>query len=120
MIPKDITWVGGSHDFALPLPLIDALQERCGGDGIGLIYRRLETGQFKYQDVIFSIAFGLHGGGMDRQDAIKKVQGLYEDHGLNKLVVVSMTVIAAALNGWPDVEVEDSQGEGVSEDKKSS
>ena len=102
MRAETISWVGGEHEFALDLPRLEALQQRCDGDGIGLIYQRLVSGTFKVADVIATLALGLEGGGMPRQDATRLVRALYEDHGMNALTLPAQAVLGFSLNGWPE------------------
>ena len=105
-----ITWAGGEHAFALTVPLLIALQDRCCGDGVGLIYQRIENGSFKVQDILATLHLGLEGGGMDKREAVKLVYALYEDHGVNALVIPAQVVLALSLNGWPEQETEEGEG----------
>lgn len=104
MRSETITWVGGEHEFALTLPLLDALQQRCDGDGVGLIYKRLSQQEFKAADVVSTIALGLEGGGMKKAEAVKMISIKYADHGLYPLVVTAQIILGGALMGWPDDE----------------
>ncbi len=102
MRSESLKWVGGEHQFALTVPLLEALQDRCGGDGIGLIYHRLKAGVMTVQDVLATLALGLEGGGMKKQAAVTLVRTLAEDHGINPLSLPARAILGAALNGWPD------------------
>jgi len=97
-----LTWVGGEHPFALTLPLLEALQDRCGGDGVGLIHQRLVTQQYQVSDIIATLALGLEGGGMEKRESNKMVRLLFEDHGLTELLMPALAVLGAALQGWPE------------------
>ncbi len=76
------TWKGGQHEFALPIALAIALEEKCGA-GVGVIYARLDTSMFSVNDAIYGVALGLEGGGMAKQDALKLVHSVAEDWGLD-------------------------------------
>jgi hypothetical protein len=104
MRSETLNWVGGEHEFALTLPLLDALQQRCGGDGVGLIYKRLVSQEFRTTDVVATLALGLEGGGMAKHDAVRLVHNQYEDHGLFALVLPALGVLGGALQGWPEDE----------------
>lgn len=102
MRAETLNWVGGEHDFALTLPLLESLQDRLEGDGVGLIFSRISSGLYKLQDITATVALGLEGGGMKKVDANKKVRALVEDHGIAPLHLTAHAVLGAALNGWPD------------------
>lgn len=106
MRSEPITWAGGEHEFALSVPLLLALEDRCNGDGVGLIYKRLSEGLFKVQDVLATVALGLEGGGMKKADAVKLTHTQYEDHGLHALALPAQVVLGLALSGWPKDEPE--------------
>lgn len=110
MRSETITWVGGEHEFALTVPLLLALEDRCGGDGVGLIYKRLSDGLFKVQDVLATVALGLEGGGMVKTDAVKLTHSQYEDHGLSSMAIVAQAVLGMALSGWPSDAPEGEDG----------
>ena len=116
MRPETLNWAGGEHEFALPLLLLDALQQRCDGDGVGLIFQRLCEGMPKVSDVTATVALGLEGGGMEKRAAVELVARQYEDHGLYCLLLVAQAVLGAALNGWP--ESDDTSGEDPGEAPK--
>lgn len=120
MRAETLTWVGGEHDFALPLPLLEALQTRCGGDGVGLIHNRLATGMFKVQDVLSTLALGLEGGGMAKQAAVSLTRALYEDHGLHALAIPAFTILGLAMSGWPSQTDDGPSGEAGVETPKTS
>ena len=102
MRPETIQWVGGEHDFMLPVTLLEALEQRCNGDGVGLIYQRLTAGVYGVKDITATLALGLEGGGMERAKSVTLVRTLYEDHGLMALAVTAQAVLGLALMGWPD------------------
>ena len=101
-----IKWAGGEHDFALSVPDLLALQDRCNGDGVGLIYSRLQAGIFGVNDVLAPIALGLERGGMDKRDATTLTRTVFEDNGLNALALTAHAILSVSLNGWPDQEGE--------------
>lgn len=111
MRSERITWSGGQHEFALPVPLLIALEERCGGDGVGLIFRRLSDGTFRVRDVLETLTLGLEGGGMAKADAYRLPRTEYEGAGLYDLAIAARIILGIALQGWPSDEADESEGE---------
>ena len=102
MRPLTLIWSGGEDDFALTIDLGLALQDRCGGDGVGLIYERLSAGVPGLRDVIDTIALGLEGGGMSRTEANRKTRTELESVGVLGLAQTAQAVLGTLLMGYPD------------------
>ena len=106
-------WRGGEHTFALPVHpenTLAALQDRCGGDGVGLIFKRLVDGIAKDTDIFETIIMGLAGGGeIGKHEARRLVNKVYEDYGLYSMLPIAIVILGTALHGGSDDEV-DSEG----------
>ena len=107
-----ISWVGGSHEFALSVPDLEALQSRCGGDGVGEIHHRLSVGRYSVQDVLATVSLGLESSEITKIRAVEMTRDAAEDHGLNKLSLVALAVLSSALHGWPEDDLKD-QGDAL-------
>lgn len=94
----EITWAGGAHEFALPIDLLRAVQDRCDA-GPAWILSRLSSGQWRIDDILSVIRFGLEGGGMDKAAAIKLVKLHVEDRPLTESVLTAQAVLMSALYG---------------------
>lgn len=112
MLPAEITWDGGIHDFLFTIPLWRALQDRCDA-GPEWVLNRLRTGQWRVDDVIEPIRLGLEGGGMKKEDARRLVAKHVENRPLSLSVLTAQLVIAACLYDRGDDTVGDQLGEVV-------
>lgn len=110
MLPAQIVWEGGEHDFLFTIPLWRALQDKCDA-GPEWILNRLRTGQWLVDDVIESIRLGLEGGGLDKADARKLVKKHVEDRPLTMSVLTAQLVLASSLYDRGDDIVGQSLGE---------
>lgn len=123
MRTEPILWAGGEHVFAFPIHpenTLAALESRCEGDGVGLIFYRLANSIEKQSDVFETLIIGLHGGGMDKVEARQLVNKLFEDYGLRKLRLTAYAVLNVAMHGWPVEEPEDDEGKSKVETSKTS
>jgi hypothetical protein len=108
---RDMTWAGGQHDFALPIEMLRALQDRCDA-GPAWVLGRLGSQQWLVDDVISTIRLGLEGGGLDKETARKLVKKHVEDRPLTLSVLTAQAVLMAALFGGAEGE----PGDGASDE----
>lgn len=94
----DITWAGGEHEFALPIELMRALQDKCDA-GPAYVLARLGSQQWLVDDVVATIRLGLEGGGLDKETARKLTKKHVEDRPLTESVLTASAVLMAALYG---------------------
>lgn len=120
----------GDYLFRLNLAGIQAVQDKCGGDGIGAVWRRLaasrfnyvkdngeqvgfgvaEAAAFKIEDIIEPIRQGLIGGGMGMVDgaavtvtpllANKLVQTYVIERPLSESWAIAFAVMSALIEGY--------------------
>lgn len=95
---KELTWAGGEHEFALPIELLRALQDKCDA-GPAWVLARLGSGQWMVDDVVATIRLGLEGGGMDKERARKLVKQHVEDKPLTLSVLTAQAILMLALYG---------------------
>lgn len=98
---RDMTWAGGQHDFALPIELLRALQDKCDA-GPAWILARLGSKQWYVDDVVTTIRLGLEGGGVDKETARKLVKKHVEDRPLTESVLTASAILMGALYGGDD------------------
>ncbi len=98
-----LTWAGGEHDFALPIELLRALQDKCDA-GPAWILARLGSQQWHVDDIVSTIRLGLEGGGMPKEEARKLTARHVEDKPLTLSVMTARTILMAALYGGEDEE----------------
>ena len=97
-----LKWAGGEHEFALSVKDLLALQDRCNGDGVGLIFQRLQEGKWRVQDIVSTISLGLEGDKFSRVEAQRLVEETALSKGLAELSVIALAVLANALYGYPE------------------
>lgn len=102
-----LTWAGGEHEFALPIELLRALQEKCDA-GPAWVLARLSSKQWMVDDVVSTIRLGLEGGGLEKEAARKLVKKHVEDRPLTESVLTASAVLMAALYGGEEDGTPDS------------
>jgi hypothetical protein len=103
-------WIGGEHEFALPLGQLRALQKACDA-GPEQILARVWGGNWLIDDLIEVIRLGLIGGGeVDAKEAGQMVTGLIEKHPILQFKPLVQDILVGALIGDPDDPVGESLG----------
>lgn len=100
-----LKWADGEYKFALKLKQIEELQRNCDA-GLGVIGKRMFSGDYRVEDVTETIRLGLIGGGTD---AVKAKQ-LVETYALplirgneSSSLKVAQAVIAVVWFGISDL-----------------
>ncbi|VDS07582.1 hypothetical protein PARHAE_00759 [Paracoccus haematequi] len=94
-------WPGGEHSFRLGLAELEAVQQKTDYGPEWLLHR-INTGQWKTDDLFEVLRFGLIGGGMDAAQAKSLVHTAFERHPAIGFKVPAQAVLAAFLYGPPD------------------
>ena len=110
MVPIKRRWIGGEHDFALPIGQLRALQSILNS-GPEEILARLRVGSWRVDDLIQTIRHGLIGGGMDELEATTLVRSMVEIHPLiSEFKILSAVILQNALFGPEDDKVGKPEG----------
>jgi len=105
-----IKWVGGEHDFALDMGALRALQDACDA-GPMRIYLRLQSGDWRVDDLASIIRLGLIGSGeMTERDAKLRVSQLFDSYPLGPFVITAERILRAAIVGVADDPVGEQTG----------
>lgn len=89
------------YDFRLPYGLLLELQEKTEVGPLALL-RRLESGDWKIQDVAETIRLGLIGGGKVPAEAFKLVKRYVHERPPMENVVLAKGILLIALVGAPE------------------
>ena len=92
----EITWVGGTHEFCLPLGQLRELQQNCDA-GPEEVWARLRGGTWRVNDAIEPLRLGLIGAGMSKGDARDLLMPLIDQHALMEFKLAAQTVMVHAL-----------------------
>ncbi len=98
MEPIELTWAGGEHQFLLKIAQLRALQDACDA-GPGTVLKRLLENDWRVDDVISVIRFGLEGGGIEKALARKITMDRIDDAPLASLVPTAQMVLIHSLFG---------------------
>lgn len=109
MVSQRLTWVGGEHEFALPIAALRALQDARDA-GPEQIFNRLRLGDWQIDDAVQVIRWGLHGAGMDAGEAAKMVTPLVDLHPLAPFKLLALKILSHALFGPGDDPVGEARG----------
>jgi hypothetical protein len=96
-----LSWGDGEYVFRLGIAELEKLQEQtdCGP---AMLAKRLADGSWRVKDVRETIRFGLIGGGMAVNDAMRKVRLFVDDVPLLQNVIPAQAIVMAALVGSED------------------
>lgn len=94
-------WADGTYTFRLAWAELAELQEQCDA-GPFVILDRLQTRQWRIQDVSNVIRLGLIGGGMEPVKALKLVRSYVEARPPMENVIYASGILSAGLMGAPD------------------
>jgi hypothetical protein len=98
MQAQNRTWIGGSHDFRLPLGGLRAVQAVCKV-GPHEVFNRIAGNVWLVDDLFEVIRQGLIGGGMSTGEASELVTTLFNQHPLLEFREIAKVVLLSALVG---------------------
>jgi len=96
-----LDWADGTYTFRLAWGELEELQEQCDA-GPYVIFDRLQTRQWRIQDISNVIRLGLIGGGMEPVKALKLVRRYVEARPPMENVIYASGILSAGLMGAPD------------------
>lgn len=110
MQPQKLAWVGGEHQFALPIGALRALQDATNA-GPEELFNRFRTGTWRLDDAIQTIRWGLVGAEeMSASDAAPFVTGLFDLHPSAQFKLTALAILRHALLGPEDDPVGEVKG----------
>lgn len=74
-----LTWIGGEHEFALPIGPLRALQDATDA-GPEQLFNKMRLATWRIDDALHILRCGLIGGGMDKATAAQLINSLVELH----------------------------------------
>ena len=98
-------FAGRDRIFCLRIGEIEQLETLCNA-GVGAIYSRLATLQFRFADIRETIRLGLIGGGMIESEAEYWVGSMIDDKPLKSYIPLAIDILAALLEGFADAQKE--------------
>lgn len=104
------SFAGKARVFDLRIGEIEELENLCGA-GIGAIFSRLATLQFRLADVRETIRLGLIGGGMPASEATFFVKRYVDREPINENIQLAADILRALFDGVKDATKDDPPGE---------
>ena len=105
-----LTWPGGQHGFRLRLGELRSLQEALDA-GPEEIFNRIRLGNWRVDDLIQVIRWGLVGSGeKTASEAAMLVTPLFDLHPLSSFRIIALAILGAALTGVEDDQVGEPEG----------
>lgn len=86
------------REFRLTPKLIEELEHVCGA-GIGAIFTRLTSRQFRYADILETIRLGLIGGGESTQRAASLIELYGANRPLAETLPIAVGIFTILLTG---------------------
>lgn len=108
MISHTAYFGDGVKTFTLTDPMIEELQRKTDL-GIGALFLRMTTSQFRVADIVEIIRLGLIGGGTSPADAQRLVDTYGKDRPFDETFPLALDILDARWNGKPEASVGDSQ-----------
>ncbi len=106
----ELSWVGGTHPFRLRLSELRALQDARNA-GPEEIFNRFRIGNWRADDLIQVIRFGLVGGGtLSASEAATLVTPLVDLHPLSDFKLTALAILGHALFGPEDDQLGEGEG----------
>jgi len=102
----DLTWADGDYSFRLGWGELAELQERCNA-GPYVVLNRLQSGEWRIEDISNVIRLGLIGAGHDMTPtkALQLVRRYVEDRPPLENHYVAIVILTAGLLGAPEEPV---------------
>lgn len=95
----ELTWGDGEHKFNIAkLRCVLELEDKCGV-GVAEIFKRIQDGRWKFNDLRETLRLGLIGGGADPGKALTLVQRYVDDRPWAENVLPAQAVLIAAMVG---------------------
>lgn len=104
------TFAGRARVFDLRIGEIGELETLCGA-GVGAIYTRLGTLQFKHADMRETIRLGLIGGGLHPAEADMLTQRYVDLQPINDSLQLAADIMRALFDGAAAATKDDDPGE---------
>lgn len=101
MISHSAYFGDGVKTFTLTDPMIEELQHKTGL-GIGALFVRMSSSQFRVADIIEIIRLGLIGGGTSPADAQRLVDTYGKDRPFDETFPLALDILDARWSGKPD------------------
>ena len=96
-----LTWGDGEYRFRLAIGQLRELQEKTDAGPLEL-FRRMEAGTWRIDDLIHTIRLGLIGGGMEPVPALRLTRTYAEDRPPLESVLYAQAILWASIAGAPD------------------
>lgn len=100
----DLDWGDGTYSFRLAIGQWAELQEKCDA-GPFRILSRLQSGDWRFEDIVNVIRLGLIGGGMTPVDALKKVRAYVDERPPMENLLPAIGILSSSLYGAPEEPV---------------
>ena len=93
-------FAGRPRTFELLIDEIAELERLCNA-GVGAVFARLCTAQFKFDDIRETVRLGLRGGGMSEAAATALVRATMDRKPLAEYLQLAADILGALINGMP-------------------
>lgn len=104
-----MSWPGGENDFLLRYGEIEILQDKCDA-GPEFIFNSLAARTYLQGYAFEVLRLGLIGGGMDPDKARRRINKARDDYPIRDFVIPAMNVLGAAVVGYKDDPVGETDG----------
>lgn len=97
----ELKWADGEHKFNMAkLRCVLELEEKCGV-GVAEVFKRIQDGRWRFNDLRETLRLGLIGGGTTPDKALALVQRYVDDRPWAESILPAQAVLMAAMVGIP-------------------
>lgn len=101
MISHSAFFADGTYTFTLTDTIIEELQHRTAL-GVGALFLRMSSSQFRVADIVEVIRLGLIGGGMAPVEAQRLTDAYAKDRPFDETFPLALDILDARWNGKPE------------------
>ena len=100
----DQPFADGTYSFRLAYGQISELQEKCDCGPMRLL-SRLQSGDWKIEDIFETVRLGLIGGGTEPKQALKLAERYVKERPPLENQPLALAIVFAGLAGAPDLSL---------------
>jgi len=104
-----IPWPDDHRQYRLGIGQLRELQEKCNKGPLEIL-SDLQSGRWRYDDILQPIRLGLVGGGLGLSEALILAERNVTPGRLAECALIAMAIVGAAITGAPDEPIKMPKG----------
>lgn len=100
----NLPWPDQRRDYRLGIGQLRELQEKCNKGPLEIL-SDLQTGRWRFDDILQPIRLGMVGGGLGPSEAVLLSERHVIPGRLGECSLIAMAIVGAAITGAPDERI---------------